>query len=53
VKLCSREFECGVLRKIFGTKREAVAGDYKNFILKSCMGFAPHHILFRSSNQEG
>jgi hypothetical protein len=35
VKLCSREFKFGVLRKIYGPKREAVAGDWKNFILKS------------------
>jgi hypothetical protein len=53
VKLCSREFECGVLRKIFGPKREVVAGDWKNFVLKSCMVCTPHQILFRSSNQEG
>jgi len=53
VELCSREFECGVLRRIFGTKQEAVTGDWKNFILKSCMLCAPHHILFRSSNPKG
>jgi hypothetical protein len=40
-----RVFENKVLRRIFGSKRDEVTGDWINFIMRSLMICTPHPIL--------
>ena len=41
-----RMFENGVLRRIFGPKREKVTKYGKDYIMRSCMTYVSHQILF-------
>jgi hypothetical protein len=39
-------FEKRTLRRIFGSKRDEVAGNGENYIMKSLISCTPHHTQF-------
>jgi hypothetical protein len=39
-------FENGVLRRIFGPKKDDVTGEWENYIMRSLIIRIPHQILF-------
>jgi len=41
----------GLLCMIIETKREETAGDWKDYIMRSCMICVPHQMLFVLSNK--
>jgi len=41
-----RVFENRVLRRIFGSKREEIKREWRNYIIRSLMICTPHPILF-------
>jgi hypothetical protein len=45
-------FENGVLRRIFGPKRDEITGSGEKYIMRSLMICTPHQILFGLSNRE-
>jgi hypothetical protein len=42
-----RVFQMRMLRKIFGSKRDMVMEDWRNYIMRSLMICMPHQIFFR------
>jgi len=47
-----RVFENRVLRKLFGTERDEVIGEWRRLNSEDLMICAPHQMLFRRSNEE-
>jgi drug/metabolite transporter superfamily protein YnfA len=39
-------FENRVLRRIFGTKRDEMTGEWRNYVMRSLMIYTPRPILF-------
>jgi len=47
-----RVFENRVLRRLFGTDRDEVIGEWRRLNSEDLMICAPHQMLFRRSNEE-